>query len=307
MDTPDSLSTALPRISVVTPSYNQAAFLESTITSVLSQGYPNLEYIVIDGGSTDGSADIIQRYSNQLAYWVSEPDSGQSHAINKGFDKSTGELFCWINSDDFYLPGALVAVGQAYRSAPGTLVAASVVTVDQRPGRAIADQVTRHADLSFERLVRLGRHPVPYHQPGVFFPAWAWRRVDGLDETLVYTMDYDLLCRLLQVCAVTYIPDVVAQFRLHGESKTCSQWLAMLDEQIAVAHRYAREAGIVDDRSFDEYVVEGLVMHSGTEVLRGHVREAAELLQRALRKDLGLTLRAGIGQVANGVLRHAAR
>ena len=102
-----------PRVSIVTPSYNQGQYLEETIRSVLLQGYPDLEYIIIDGGSTDESVTIIEKYAPWLAYWVSEPDRGQSHAINKGFARATGEIYAWLNSDDYYWPGAIVIAARA--------------------------------------------------------------------------------------------------------------------------------------------------------------------------------------------------
>lgn len=107
-----------PKISIVTPNYNKARFLEKTILSVLSQGYPNLEYIIIDGGSTDGSVDIIKKYADQLAYWVSEPDQGMYYAIRKGFEHATGEIMAWINSDDMYHPNAFFSVAQIFTDCP---------------------------------------------------------------------------------------------------------------------------------------------------------------------------------------------
>ena len=113
---------AWPRISIVTPSFNQGRFLERTILSVLNQNYPNLEYIVMDGGSTDESVEIIKKYENYLAYWISEKDNGQSDAIKKGFQKSTGEILAWLNSDDIYLSGALRGVAGFFRDGKGTEV-----------------------------------------------------------------------------------------------------------------------------------------------------------------------------------------
>src|SRR5882757_342896 len=107
-----------PRISIITPSYNQAAYIEQTICSVLGQGYSNLEYIIIDGGSTDGSVDIIRKYENRLAYWVSEKDRGQTHAINKGLERATGEIIGYLNSDDYYLDGALAGIADVFGRHP---------------------------------------------------------------------------------------------------------------------------------------------------------------------------------------------
>lgn len=124
---------SLPKISIVTPSYNQAQFLEETILSVLKQDYPNLEYIIMDGGSTDGSVDIIRKYEDKLAYWVSKPDKGQADAIYRGFEKSTGEILGWINSDDYYLPGAFNAVGRFFQLKPTTkFLVGNVLIVDSK-------------------------------------------------------------------------------------------------------------------------------------------------------------------------------
>jgi len=155
----------LPVISIVTPSYNQVQFLEETILSVLNQDYPNIEYIVIDGGSTDGSVDIIRKYADRLAYWVSEPDRGQAHAINKGFARATGDLLGWLNSDDLYLPGALSAVAEAYADNPGCLIAANVINFDEHTG---AEQLVRQSGITLARFIGFWSEPRPvWHQPGI--------------------------------------------------------------------------------------------------------------------------------------------
>ena len=120
-----------PKISIVTPSYNQAEFLERTILSVLNQNYPNLEYIIIDGGSTDSSAEIIKKYERYLTYWVSEPDDGQADAINKGFAKATGDILAWLNSDDLYLPGALLKVKESFQNAGIAFLYGHSILVDK--------------------------------------------------------------------------------------------------------------------------------------------------------------------------------
>src|SRR4051794_2419788 len=123
----------LPRITIVTPSFNQGQYLEQTLRSVLDQGYPNLEHIVVDGGSTDESVEVIKRYADRLAWWVSEKDAGQSDAINKGFARATGDVYGYINSDDFLYPGALEAVAKAYAAGAQWMIG-WVMTIEQDGG-----------------------------------------------------------------------------------------------------------------------------------------------------------------------------
>lgn len=208
-----------PKISIVTPSYNQGRFIERTIRSVLGQGYPNLEYVIIDGGSTDDSVQIIRKYENHLTYWVSESDRGQSHAINKGLTHCTGEIFNWLNSDDFLAPGALATVAAAWTRRPGTVIAGNIV---MRYEDGTMKTVASNA-LTVENFVRWRRgyeNGCAFQQPSTFVPLAAVSDVGGIREDLNLVMDHFLMIELLQRCDVTYIPDVLSQFTLHNASKT---------------------------------------------------------------------------------------
>jgi glycosyltransferase involved in cell wall biosynthesis len=205
-----------PRISIVTPSYNQAQFIEETIRSILSQGYPDLEYVIIDGGSSDQSAEIIAKYEPWLAYWLSERDKGQSHAINKGLARSTGDLFNWINSDDLLLPDALAAIGNASRG--DAAIAGTVLNFG--PG---ASQVIENKGLAPAKLIR-GDNDAAYHQPGLWLRPSMIASAGGIDETFQYAFDFDLVLRyLIKFPDVTYLPQTLASFRLHQASKTISR------------------------------------------------------------------------------------
>ena len=198
-----------PRISIVTPSFNQAATLEETIRSVLLQGYPNLEYIIIDGGSSDASREIIQKYEPWLTYWVSEPDRGQSHAINKGWRKSTGEILAWINSDDLYEKNALFSIADFFNDNKNIGMVYGDCQVIDINGNLLRDTPTRAFD--FKSLVC--NHWF-ISQPASFFKKEMVHAVGDIDESLHLIMDWDLYLRAaLKGFAISYLPKPLAKFR----------------------------------------------------------------------------------------------
>jgi hypothetical protein len=232
---PDTMadSRPWPRVSIVTPSYNQGLFIEETIRSVLLQGYPNLEHIVIDGGSTDDSVDIIRKYEPWLAYWVSEPDQGQSDAINKGWRRARGEIVTWLNSDDTYCPGA---VGMAVEY----LVANPDVDLVYGDCNCVGPQgeflgVMKGWKFDPKRQLT-GRNMIL--QQSSFFKRSILNVVGDLDVGLRYVMDYDLWTRmLLKGCTLRHIPIALANYRLHDTAKTVADRLPMTLEMKLVLDR----------------------------------------------------------------------
>ncbi len=202
-------------VSVVTPSYNQARFLEETIRSVLVQDYPDIEYIIIDGGSTDGSVEIIRRYQDRLAAWVSEPDRGQTDAINKGFALAHGEILAWLNSDDTYEPGAVAEAVAFLKSHPEVGLVYGDANFINENGQVIGRFPA--AQTSYTKL-RRGYVHIP--QQSAFFRAALWREVGPLDVSFYFAMDYDLWVRLAAKAPLVYVPRLWANFRLHGNAKT---------------------------------------------------------------------------------------
>ncbi len=210
-------SAGLPLVTVVTPSFNQARFLEATIESVLAQDYPHLECIVIDGGSSDGSLEILQRHGSRLAYWCSEPDAGQTEAINKGLARARGEILAWLNSDDVYQPGAVSrAVGFLLAHPEVGMAYGEAVYIDEN-GAPIGRFPAAQTDL---RRLRRGYVHIP--QQAAFFRASLWRLVGPLDPTLYFAMDYDLWLRIAELSPIRFVPEIWAGFRLHSEAKTLS-------------------------------------------------------------------------------------
>lgn len=232
----------LPKISVVTPSFNQAAFLEQTITSVLGQEYPNLEYIVIDGGSTDGSVEIIRKYEKHLAYWVSEKDRGQTHAINKGLERSTGDLLAYLNSDDYYLPGTLKQVAEFSQTNPeADLIHGRCQIVDTEGHRVDQRVASIH---SYEEILDLWRvwwNRRNFVQPEVFWTRRIMEKIGMLREELHWVMDYEYWLRILRAGGrVGTIDSELACFRLQAAQKS-AQSDRVADEELRVLGPYLWE------------------------------------------------------------------
>jgi glycosyltransferase involved in cell wall biosynthesis len=215
-----------PRISVVTPSYNQGQFIEETIRSVLLQGYPDLEYIVIDGGSADGSVDIVRKYERWLAYWASEPDRGQSHAINKGIERATGDVFLWLNSDDFLLSGALVNVGQVFLENPMTRIVtgqARIIDGESKNVGVFKSQFSSWADLVTRKCIM--------RQISSFFDRRLFGELGMIDESLNYCMDTELLYRVTKRYTPVVIDSYLVGYRQHGGTKFDHNWVRGYTEQ----------------------------------------------------------------------------
>ena len=221
-------STNKPLVTIVTPSYNQAPYLEETIKSVLSQTYNKIEYIIIDGGSEDGSLEVIRKYADHLAHWVSEKDRGQTEAINKGFDLARGEILAWINSDDTLLPNAVEEAVQFLQANQEIgLVYGDANYIDEK-SRVIGKFPAAQTDLK-----RLRRGYVHIPQQASFFRKTLWDQVGPLDPEFFFAMDYDLWVRIASVSEIRYVPRTWANFRLHRDAKTINAdercWPEMLE------------------------------------------------------------------------------
>jgi len=230
----------LPRISVVTPSLNQVAFLPSAVASVLDQGYPDLEYLIQDGGSTDGTQAVLKSLPPQVK-WISEKDSGQADAVNRGWARATGEVLGWLNSDDLYERGALLRVGHVFAANQQLDWLIGRCRIINESGLEIRRVVTHYKNILLNWLsLPLLLLENPISQMAVFVRRRALDKVGLLRTELHYTMDYDLWLRLMRCSRPRIIRDVLAAFRMHERSKTSTGFRAEFAEQHRVATEHAR-------------------------------------------------------------------
>lgn len=206
----------MPLVSIITPSYNQGHFLEETILSVLSQDYPNIEYIIVDGASKDDSVDVIRRYADRLGWWVSEKDKGHADALNKGFAHAKGEILAWLNSDDIYTSPQVVSEAVSFLQAnPSVGMVYAGANLTEASGKVIGSFPARQT--SYQAMLRGSVH-IP--QATTFFRADLYRQVGPLSLSLFFGFDYDLWVKLAKVSDVRYLPRTWANFRLHESGKS---------------------------------------------------------------------------------------
>jgi len=278
-----------PRLSLVTPTLNQAQFLEDTLLSVLNQGYPDLEYWVFDGGSTDGTQEILRRRGDRLAGWESGPDRGQSDAVNKGWQRSTGKYLWWLNGDDMLAPGALAVAARFLEENPQIdLVFGDLLRIDEQ-GRAV--EVHRVPPFGLTGYI-LGGHHVS--QAGALMRREVLDRVGTLDVDLHYLMDTDYWHRLaLAGGRIAHIPQVLALFRVHAESKTQAGSAQSTQERYLVNRRLFEHASLPGDlRARESQVVSRMHLGCARVYLKiGSYRESMAELVRAARAWPAMSLR----------------
>lgn len=253
-----------PKFTVVTPTYNQGHFIEKTIDSVLSQGYPNLEFIIIDGGSKDNTVDIIKKYERHLAYWVSEPDRGQSHAINKGMAKATGDYLTWLNSDDWYMPNALKTMHELFTANPDAGMVVGAGRLLNQDGEEVS-YIPCPADITLESLYHW-MHDGNFLQPASAFTRSAWVATGPINEQIHMAMDLDLWLRMAKA-GIRFIrtDNLLAEALSHPQAKTTAYKEVMRLDCALVIIRYGGENAV--RKSLDNMVARLTWYHRNYEVI----------------------------------------
>lgn len=243
------MENTLPKISVITPSYNQGQFLEETILSIINQNYPKLEYIIIDGASTDESIDIIKKYNDRITYWVSEKDNGQSEAINKGFKKATGDIVCWINSDDILLKDSLLKVGNYFQSH---------ADIDFINGHTM--RIDKHSNIIFTHFIPiqkpwLAEYGVTYcSQQSMFWKRSIFDDIGYLDESFHATMDLEFLLRIFKhKYNIGRIDDILGAIRIHENTKTSQNGKIWSNDYESLSMLYKEQYSILPNKFIQIY------------------------------------------------------
>jgi glycosyltransferase involved in cell wall biosynthesis len=259
--------TEYPSICIVTPSLNQGEYIEETIRSILLQGYPNLEFIIMDGGSTDNSVEIIKKYSQWLTHWVSKKDKGQGDSIFRGFEESTSDIVGWVNSDDMLMPNALFGLGKYFVDHPDVeLVVGGGVTIDNKarikpPKWADIDFYYMDSRISFLRILIMGGFN--FLQPASLWKREAFFAVGGFDRSLEFCFDLDLYLRLTKRKFGRSIPQPVAAFRTHLATKTSRLQHVRLEEleQVLIRHGLMNYPGWIRTSLAIGYRIWGIIRH----------------------------------------------
>jgi len=229
-----------PKISIITPSYNQGQFIETTINSVLDQGYHNLEYIVIDGLSTDNTVSILKKYGDRLK-WYSEEDNGQADAINKGINRASGDILGIINSDDYYLPGSLLLVANTFLNRPDCMWVTGGYRIVDQGNRPIQSFIVKYKKF-LSRFSSISTFKIANYvnQPSTFWRRSVHAQVGLFDSSLNYVFDYDFLMRLILRYSPCYLDQPLSAFRIHPGSKGGRQYEIQFAEELQVLKRYER-------------------------------------------------------------------
>ncbi len=252
----------LPKISIVTPSFNQGRFLEETIRSVLMQNYTNLEYMIIDGGSTDGSVEIIKEYEPWLAYWQSQPDQGQSDAINQALNRATGDWFSWINADDYYLPGVFHKIANISLCDPDlNWIVGKTLFVDSKLEKLatfnprLSDGKWRnHRGAEWVDYICTKKSQTALPQPASFWKREIVKSVGGIDLSLNYVMDHELYIRLAyQECRPYLLEDILASFRFHQEQKSADFPVEFWREELEIVNKWLNQVEGVEKEILKNY------------------------------------------------------